>query len=210
MLAGTKDSSELIKHYCQLRRSRTPIEQALVLVGHEFRLRQPEYQLDVCCEVSCPQLLDAPLRTIQLAVDQERVGVGRYLRRDPGSQPDERDGQSLAQAKDPLEARDGDLYVLPRPVAPFRALSSQEDANLFQGLPQILASVGQISQELPRHFVSQSRLVEEFLGQGDICDVGGGEFVGDGDAVGGAQEVQLNPIDAEGTPTSPRGSIETR
>jgi hypothetical protein len=30
---------------CELRRSGTPIEQALVLVGHEFRLRQPEYQL---------------------------------------------------------------------------------------------------------------------------------------------------------------------
>jgi hypothetical protein len=45
MLAGTKDSAEIIKHYCQLRRSGTPIEQALVLVGHEFRLRQPEYQL---------------------------------------------------------------------------------------------------------------------------------------------------------------------
>ena len=45
MLAGFKDSAELIKEYCQLRRSGTPIEQALVLVGHEFRLRQPEYQL---------------------------------------------------------------------------------------------------------------------------------------------------------------------
>ena len=45
MLAGTKDSAELIKEYCQLRRSGTPIEQALVLVGHEFRLRQPEYQI---------------------------------------------------------------------------------------------------------------------------------------------------------------------
>ncbi len=45
MLAGTKDSAELIKHYCELRRSETPIERALVLVGHEFRLRQPEYQL---------------------------------------------------------------------------------------------------------------------------------------------------------------------
>jgi len=45
MLAGTKDSAEIIKHYCELRRSRTPIEQALVLVGHEFRLRQAEYQL---------------------------------------------------------------------------------------------------------------------------------------------------------------------
>ena len=45
MLAGTKDSAEFIKEYCKLRRSGTPIEQALVLVGHEFRLRQPEYQL---------------------------------------------------------------------------------------------------------------------------------------------------------------------
>jgi hypothetical protein len=45
MLAGTQDSAQFIKHYCELRRSRTPIEQALVLVGHEFRLRQPEYQL---------------------------------------------------------------------------------------------------------------------------------------------------------------------
>src|SRR5688500_6371063 len=92
---------------------------------------------------SSPQLLDAPLRTIQTPVDQELVGVGRYLRRDPGCQPDERGGQSLAQAKDPLEARDGDLYVLPRSVTPFRALGSQEDANLCQGLSQILASVGQ-------------------------------------------------------------------
>ena len=45
MVAGTKDSAELIKEYCALRRSGTPIEQALVLVGHEFRLRQPEYRL---------------------------------------------------------------------------------------------------------------------------------------------------------------------
>jgi hypothetical protein len=44
-LAGTQDSAEFVKEYCQLRRSGTPIEQALVLVGHEFRLRQPEYQL---------------------------------------------------------------------------------------------------------------------------------------------------------------------
>jgi hypothetical protein len=45
MLAGTQDSAEFIKHYCQLRRSGTAIEQALVLVGHESRLRQPEDQL---------------------------------------------------------------------------------------------------------------------------------------------------------------------
>jgi hypothetical protein len=45
MLAGTRDSAEFIKEYCELRRSGSPIEQALVLVGHEFRLRQPEVQL---------------------------------------------------------------------------------------------------------------------------------------------------------------------
>jgi hypothetical protein len=45
MLAGTRDSAEFVKEYRELRRSGSPIEQALVLVGHEFRLRQPEYQL---------------------------------------------------------------------------------------------------------------------------------------------------------------------
>jgi hypothetical protein len=74
-----------------------------------------------------------------MPVDQERVSVGRYLRRDPGCQPHQRGGQRHAQAEDPLEAGDGDLYVLPRPVAPFRVLGGQEDADLRQGLPQILA-----------------------------------------------------------------------
>jgi hypothetical protein len=45
MLAGTQDSAQFIKHYLELRRSGRPIEQALVLVGHEFRLRQMDYQL---------------------------------------------------------------------------------------------------------------------------------------------------------------------
>jgi hypothetical protein len=45
MLSSTPDSAEFIKQYCELRRSGSPIEQALVLVGHEFRLRLPEYQL---------------------------------------------------------------------------------------------------------------------------------------------------------------------
>ena len=45
MLAGTKDSADLIGEYLELRRSGSPIEQALVLVGHEFRLRESEYRL---------------------------------------------------------------------------------------------------------------------------------------------------------------------
>src|SRR5215208_1004621 len=46
MLAGTPESAEFIAEYLvELRRSGSPIEQALVLVGHEFRLREPENQL---------------------------------------------------------------------------------------------------------------------------------------------------------------------
>jgi hypothetical protein len=45
MLAGTQESAEFVKEYRELRRSGSPIEQALVLVGHEIRLRQPEVQL---------------------------------------------------------------------------------------------------------------------------------------------------------------------
>ncbi len=45
MLSGDPDSARFVEEYLKLRHSGTPIEQALVLVGHEFRLRQPEYQL---------------------------------------------------------------------------------------------------------------------------------------------------------------------
>jgi len=45
VLAGTPGSAEFIGEYLELRRSGSPIEQALVLVGHEFRLREPEHQL---------------------------------------------------------------------------------------------------------------------------------------------------------------------
>jgi hypothetical protein len=44
MLSGTPDSAEFVAEYLELRRSGSPIEQALVLVGHEFRLREPEHQ----------------------------------------------------------------------------------------------------------------------------------------------------------------------
>ena len=45
MLAGAQDSAQFIEEYYKLRRSGMPIEQALVLVGHEFRLRQLDYHL---------------------------------------------------------------------------------------------------------------------------------------------------------------------
>ena len=51
MLAGTQDSAAFVNEYCELRRSGTPMEQALVLVGHEFRLKQQEYQLALRQEI---------------------------------------------------------------------------------------------------------------------------------------------------------------
>ena len=44
-LSGAPESEEFVKEYGKLREAGTPIEQALVLVGHESRLRQPEYRL---------------------------------------------------------------------------------------------------------------------------------------------------------------------
>ncbi len=43
MLAGHPDSATFVSEYAELRRLGTPIELALVSVGHEERLRQHEY-----------------------------------------------------------------------------------------------------------------------------------------------------------------------
>ena len=42
MLAGHPNSARLVSEYAELRRSYAPIELALVLVGHEERLREHE------------------------------------------------------------------------------------------------------------------------------------------------------------------------
>src|SRR5687767_8086894 len=43
MLAGHPDSATFVSEYAELRSSGTPIERALVSVGHEERLREHEY-----------------------------------------------------------------------------------------------------------------------------------------------------------------------
>ena len=43
MLAGHPTSATFVSEYAELRRLGTPIERALVSVGHESRLRQHEY-----------------------------------------------------------------------------------------------------------------------------------------------------------------------
>ena len=43
MLAGHPNSARFVSGYAELRRSGAPIERALVLVGHEERLREHEH-----------------------------------------------------------------------------------------------------------------------------------------------------------------------
>ena len=45
MLAGGPDSASFVSEYARLRASGMEIETALIMVGHEFRLRQPDYEL---------------------------------------------------------------------------------------------------------------------------------------------------------------------
>lgn len=45
MLSGAPESAQFVKEYARLRGVGSPIERALVLVGHEFRLRRAEYRL---------------------------------------------------------------------------------------------------------------------------------------------------------------------
>ncbi len=43
MLAGDPDSVKFVAEYAELRRSGMEVETALILVGHEFRLRQTQH-----------------------------------------------------------------------------------------------------------------------------------------------------------------------
>jgi hypothetical protein len=63
---------------------------------------------------SSPRFLYAPLRTTQQAVDQECVSVSADLGHYPARQSHQRGGQRLTETEHPIQARNGDLYVLPR------------------------------------------------------------------------------------------------
>ncbi len=89
MLAGHPDSARFVSEYAELRRSGAPIERALVLVGHEERLREHEL---------APMRLawrERPRRTRPSAVGYELLLAAR-LREE---REDRRKGQrSLARA----------------------------------------------------------------------------------------------------------------
>src|SRR5215217_7116734 len=152
---------------------------------------------------SSPQLLDATLRTIQVPVNQQSVGVGADLGRDPNCQSYQRGSQRLSQTENPLQAGESDLYVLPHSVPPLGWLGGQKDANLGQLFPQLFAAVGKISKHSTGHFLSQFRLSQQLTAQGDIRYVCRCKLVGDGHPVSSTQQVQLHPVDRERTPPYP-------
>src|SRR5215213_1078047 len=152
---------------------------------------------------SSPQLLDATLRTIQVPVNQQSVGVGADLGRDPNCQSYQRGSQRLSQTENPLQAGESDLYVLPHSVPPLGWLGGQKDANLGQLFPQLFAAVGKISKHSTGHFLSQFRFSQQLTAQGDIRYVCRCKLVGDGHPVSSTQQVQLHPVDRERTPPYP-------
>src|SRR5918997_5518236 len=141
--------------------------------------------------ISCPQLLYVPLRPVEQSVDVEAVGVGGYLRRYPGSEPYQRLRQRSAETESSLEGRKADLHLLPRSRTPLRPFGYQHDAAVGEDLFEHLGAVGEIPAELAHRFAPEPGLIEQFLHQEHVRGAGGGELIGEGHAVGGADEVQL-------------------
>src|SRR5215203_4485929 len=115
--------------------------------------------------ISCPQLLDVPLRPVEQSVDVEAVGVGGHLRRDPGGESHQRLRQRSAETESSLEGRKADLHLLPRSGTPLRSFGYQHDAALGEDLLERLGAVGEISTELAHRFAPEPSLVQEFLYQ---------------------------------------------
>src|SRR5919112_2933846 len=98
--------------------------------------------------ISCPQLLDVPLRPVEQPADVEAIGVGGYLRRYSGSESHQRLRQGSAETESSLESRKADLHLLPRSGTPLRPFGYQHDAAVGEGLLEHLGAVGEIPAEL--------------------------------------------------------------
>src|SRR5215210_454269 len=157
--------------------------------------------------MSCPQTLYPTLCSAQQPVDVEPVGVGCYLRHNPGRKPHQSLGQRAFDPEDPLERRERYLNLLPCAVLA-GALGHQSDSCTGQRLTQLLASVRQIAKEPPRQTFPELRTAEQFTDQADFRNVGRGKFVGEGHTVCGAQQMQLHSIDGERSPPHPRRSLK--
>ena len=158
---------------------------------------------------SSPQLLDLALRMPQHTVDVEGIGVGADLGCNSGGQAGEGGGQGLAQTEAPLEARKGNLDLLPYPTPPLaRSPARSPPRPLLAPDPRCGRRGPQ--RELAHEIFVQVRLDQEFFDQGEIRHVSGGKFVAHRHPVGSANQVQLDPVDAKRSPPHPRGSAKSR
>src|SRR5215208_1435286 len=161
--------------------------------------------------ISGPQLLDAPLRPAHQPVDVEAVGVGGYLRRNPGDQPRKRLGQRPIHPEDALESREAHLHLLADRRAPICLLGSQHHIANGQFLSECPAAIRQIPKEPPGDAVlPKSGLRQKLAHQEYVCGLCGGQLVGEGHAVGSTQQVQLHPVEGERSPLYPSRSLKTR
>ena len=107
--------------------------------------------------ISGPQVLDAPLRPAQHLVNQEGIGVGDHLRRDPGREAHQCFRQGLPEPELALGTGEDDLHLLPLPVL-LGSLGHQPDAALRQGRLQRATPVGEVPEEPARRPVAEPSL----------------------------------------------------
>jgi hypothetical protein len=89
--------------------------------------------------------------------------------------------------------------VSPRPKVRLRLEKAISICCLTPGR-LALASVGQIPKQLAGYLAFEIRLGEQLFNQGNLCRIRGSKLVRDGHSVGGADEVQLHPLDAVKVP----------
>src|SRR5215217_7486973 len=125
-----------------------------------------------------PKVLDPPLRSTEASVDQEGVGIGGDLRRDPGGESHQSCRQRLPEPEYPLEARKRYLHLLPLATLP-GALGHQRSRppqNLFERL----APVGQVPKEPANEILLKACCLQQLLCQPYLGDVGSGQFIAKG------------------------------
>lgn len=104
-LGGSPNPARKVKSEAEMAKPRNLVRGPKELLPFRFL---PLFTLD-----ECPQFLDMALRATQAPADQERAGIGGYLRRDPPRQASEGSGQGFPNPENPLQARESDLHRLP-------------------------------------------------------------------------------------------------
>ncbi len=123
-----------------------------------------------------------------------------HLGRDRANQPHEGGGsQRLPQPEDPLEARKADLYSLPYPGPSGTGFAAdQQDTRLGRLLLELLAPIGRVCEQFAGYYLlpeARTPRRAQFFRRRNFRYVGRGKLLRERDPVGGAKQVQLNPVE---------------